>query len=225
LWLIASVAAIVAGALLIGVVRRLSNDEFNSAFLANFLSTLAGILLGVPVAIWLALRQAKEQRDAAEQEADRISRQRRIDVLTAIRKELIEDRATLTNDRGDQDAGWSFAVPFLMDEVWAAMSDGGQLEWITDTEVLRRLARAHVFIRTIIYLEKQAFEVIHYPGTRAVLEIPWTAGQQPNDLPSTRIAAYLTHQRVVCIAAIDEALELVDPLLPERPEARMPQPE
>ena len=222
-WLLASIAAVVVGGLLVAAVRLLGDAEFYSAFLANFLSTLAGFVLGVPVAIWLALRQARQQRDAAEEEAERLSVRRRNDVLRAIRKELAEDRATLTNDRGDAEGAWEFAVPFLMDEVWTAMSDGGQLKWITDTAVLRQLARAYVFIKTIIYLEKQAFEVIHFPGTRAVLEIPWTAGQPANDLPSTRIGAYLTHQRRVCIDAIDEALLLVDPLLGN--DAAGPQPE
>jgi uncharacterized membrane protein YccC len=212
-WAVASVAAIFAGAFLFISVLVIADGGFYLAFLANFLSTLAGFLLGVPIAIWLALRQTREQREEASTAADAESKRRRNGVLEAIRKELLENRSTLEKDRRAEDGSRTFAVPFLMDEVWSAMSDGGQLEWITDAEVLRRLARAYVFIRTIIYLEQQAFEVIHFPGTRAVLEIQWTEGQPAKGLPADRIVDYLNHQDEVCIAAINEALAMIDPVL------------
>lgn len=196
------------------VVAWVVRDEaFFDSFLANFLSTSAGFVLGVPVAIWLALRQTKEQREAEEKAEKTVSQRHRDDVLTAIRRELHENRTTLLEDRYDKDGGRNFAVPFLMDEVWSAMSDGGQLQWITDLEVLRRLARAYVFVRSVIYLEKQAFEVTHYPGTRAVLEDTWTKGQRKADLPRDRIVGYLVHQDRVCVDAINEALQLLDPVL------------
>ena len=206
---LASVGCIVTGVVLVIGVYLLGAADFQSGFLSNFLATLGGLLFGVPVALWLASRQARDQREDAERAERTTAQRRRREVLAAIRQELDENRTKLTRDRRDAANDRTFAVPFPTDEVWSAMSDGGHLQWVDDLGLLRRLARAYVFIRTIIYLEKQAFEVIHYPGTRAVLEDEWGSGPQSR-LPADRIKGYLIHQDERCIAAIDEALELVD---------------
>ena len=70
----------------------------------------------------------------------------------------------------------------MQDEVWAAMSDGGELQWIKDPGLLRQLARSYLYVRTIIFLERQFFEITHYAGMRI---------QGSN--PETNIVAYLDH--------------------------------
>jgi hypothetical protein len=210
LWVWASLVSIIAGLFVLVAVWIRGDTAFQPAFFSNFLATLAGFLLGVPVAIWLTVRQNQEQRHATSIEAAR----RQADVLSAIRTEMVENRKTLTVDRRDHAGKRIFAAPFPMDEVWSAMSDGGQLEWIVDAELLRRLARAYVFIRTIIYLEKQWFEAAHFPG---LVALPPDSSLSPG----SRITQYLEHQDRVCIDAIDEALDLVNAVLTRTSDAQV----
>ena len=201
-------AGVVVGVLIVLGVEWLATDSLRDNFLANFLATLAGVMFGVPIAVWLTVRESNEDRKAARTEAA----DRRIEVLTAVRRELIENQRTLVERRPDG-ARREFFIPFLMDEVWAAVSDGGQLQWVGDVEVLRRAARAYVFIRTIIYLERQVFELAHHPSpTLITKDGPVGAA----DAPIKQIVSYLDHQDRVCLAAIDEAFEVLDPILGPR---------
>ena len=206
-WRAAAVVGLVISLVIVAAVLVFSATTFRESFLANFLATMAGVTLGVPIAVWLALRQSSEQRMTVEREAE----ERRNQVLQAVRGELVENKNTLVARRSEGGTR-GFFVPFLMDEVWAAVSDGGQLQWVTDVEVLRRLARAYVFIRTVIYLERQAFEIMHYPG--AQLGVRTDQGQMSAAQQQVKkIEGYLDHQDSTCIAAIDEALAVLDPLL------------
>jgi hypothetical protein len=197
-WGRVSTIAVSFAVALVALALMFGGNSFRESFLANFLSTLAGVALGVPIAVWLALRESRLQGDVAARLDAARERARRREVLTAVRQELLENRETLrerTRTPGERD----FYIPFLQDEVWSAMSDGGQLQWIRDAPLLRRIARAYLFTRTIIYLERQVFEIEHFAGQRSY---------EPNvrESPQGRISAYLLQQDGVCAAAIDEAL-------------------
>jgi hypothetical protein len=202
-----------AALVIAGGVQVLTEEAFRGSFFANFWSTVAGVAVGVPVAIWLTMRESVEQREAIEKAAQDAEDARRREVLTAVRKELCEDRVTL-RERRPPGLGRVLGVPFLMDEVWSAMSDGGQLQWIRDTDLLRQVARAYVFIRTVNFLEKSAFEIKHFPGQQ---RLPVESGgvSDPSQTALGQVISYLDHQDVVCLAAIDEALAKVNAVIGE----------
>jgi hypothetical protein len=182
-------------------------DPF-TGFLSNFLATLGGVALGVPTALYLASRESRK-READEKQ---LATRHRDEVLTIVGCELLDNRTTLRGRR-DEEGSRSLQIPFLMDEVWSAVSDGGQLAWVADdAELLRRLARAYVFVRTIIFLERQLFESTHQPGAAISLQIQ--RGGESRRISTGEIAAekfkpYLEHQDVMCLAAIDEALAAI----------------
>ena len=111
--------------------------------------------------------------------------------------------------RGD-DGVRQLAIPFLMDEVWSAVSDGGQLQWVADdSELLLQLARAHVYVRTMIFLERELFDATHSPTSVATFMSTGADGQSrrtnPGEIIATRYAPYFDHLDQVSIAAINEA--------------------
>ena len=77
------------GAALRGPVRRRHHDVIA---VGRQRPGDAGVAVGVPVAIWLTLRETGEQADAATKVAKENEDNRRREVLTAIRKELLARR-------------------------------------------------------------------------------------------------------------------------------------
>jgi hypothetical protein len=200
-WGIGSVISVAVAAMILLFVFFVGDAGFEQSFLANFLATLAGVAVGVPVAIWLTLHDANEQRKLADQqERDRASG-RRQDVLTAVRHELDENKVALAERR--KTGKRELIVPFLQDEVWAAMSDGGELRWITDAALLRQMARSYHFIRTAIFLETQVFEVRFYAGLRI-------AGGPSH----TDIIDILDRLDPTVLAAINEGIAAIDAAAP-----------
>lgn len=204
-WRTASLGGAVVAVLIVVGVLVTSSQGFRDAFGSNFLATVAGIALGVPIAVWLTLREADELGKAARAQEEVRSAARRGEVLVAIRRELAENK-TILGERS-QDGKRNLAVPFLQDEVWAAMSDGGELRWVNDPDLLRQVARAYVFVRTNIFLERRAFEIIHYPGMRI----------QGHD-PEKRILDYLNNLDHVVTAAMDEAIAAIDSVVGPAPD-------
>lgn len=196
----AGIGILVAGGIALLVVI-LTGTSFKEAFGSNFLATVAGVALGVPVAVWLTLREAREQQTAAETQEKRVATERRRDVLKVLRRELSENLDTLAERMATTPRG--LAVPFLQDEVWSAMSDGGELRWVADPDLLRRLARSYLYVRTNIFLERQFVEIVHFPGMRV----------QDSNPPESRIQGYLTGLDPVVNAAIDEGIAAIDAAL------------
>jgi hypothetical protein len=181
----------------------LGSEEFRLGFETNFLATVAGVALGVQVAVMLASAQDRAERGRVAAEAIA----RRGQVLTAIQRELEENRTTLSERRSS--GSREFAIPFLQDQVWVALSDGGELRWVEDPALIRQIARGYLYVGTINFLERQAFELIHSP-TRTMR---FAGGVHPVDAQLAKITSYLDHQDGVATAAIDEALAAIRPVL------------
>lgn len=194
-WIAVGVAAAIV--LLVVVATGVA---FRDSFLSNFLATLAGVAIGVPVAVWLSSQEATEQgREARKREAAE-SVARRNQVLVAIRTEIQENRDTLAERRASGKR--EYYIPFLQDEVWAAMSDGGELRWVADPALLRQIARSYLYARTIMYLEKEVFAARHYPG----MQVAGPSGKTNATVVAETVTGYLDHLDGVALAAFDEAL-------------------
>ena len=148
------VGVIVAIAIFVGAFV-FGTDGFFPSYVSNFLATVGGFALTLPIAVWLTLREAREQNQAEETHAN----QRRREVLEALQTELTENLDTLI-DRRSRPHG----VPFLQVQVWRAMSDGGELHWIGDATLLRQVARAFMYCETHVNLERRFLEVLPLPS-------------------------------------------------------------
>jgi hypothetical protein len=53
------------------------------------------------------------------------------------------------------------------DELWNAFSDGGELEWIEDLQLLDVFSFAYHYIRRLIYLEKVYVQLRYHSGPKS----------------------------------------------------------
>ena len=105
------VGAGAAGIVIAALSLFLTSGSLRENFLASFLATLAGLLLGVPVAVWVTLRSLSAERSQEQNEA----RDHQKQVLTALRREMDENKGLLAERRSS--GAREFMAPFLMDEV------------------------------------------------------------------------------------------------------------
>jgi hypothetical protein len=120
------------------------NSPFWQNFLPNFASTLLGIVLGIPAALWInrltEINTKKEKKNKIL-----ASLLNEIETNLHILEILInnEENINLTDD---------IYGPQLMDEVWDTFSDGGELQWISDIELLGYLSTTYGNIKEVKYL-------------------------------------------------------------------------
>jgi hypothetical protein len=196
LWLAAALSAF---AVVFVASRALANvlGVNPSSVDPGLISTFAGVIGGVPVALllaWLArqetLRAGAQQRSGQRQE-----------VLAALRADLSEILAELTaRDR------LGTSVPFLRTDVWHVLASGGQLGVIDDPDLLGTLARAYHRIETTAYLERQLWEAFHDPAHHA-RRIDRATGQDASLTWLRSIQDSVALQDPHTRAAIDVALD------------------
>ena len=114
--------------------------SFWKDFSSNALSTFIGILIGIPVALWISSHQNKAEE-----------KERKKKILRLLQHELLMNFGKLS--RWDKDDNKiivaSGLLIFLKVEYWKAFSDGGELQWIKDPILLSEIAEAYNFIRMI----------------------------------------------------------------------------
>lgn len=126
--------------------------SFWKDFVSNLSATLLGVALGIPIALWISRFQER-----------RTEKERKRNVLEKLKKELLENLKYLRmreDEKLDIDhlAEALFFASGLKDEVYRVISDGGELEWIKDLDLLETISSAYYFIRDIkfrgnLYLE------------------------------------------------------------------------
>lgn len=116
--------------------------NFFENFFSNLLSTLLGAIVGVPIALFLYHHQKKDEIE--QRHNDQIKRQ--IKILQLLKGELESNQRTLTEINADfrftsENFKLLFYVAYkLKDAYWKALSNGGEIQWITDVELLNKLA-------------------------------------------------------------------------------------
>jgi hypothetical protein len=91
----------------------------------------------------------------------------------------------------------SVNLPFMSDELWKAVSDGGQLVHVDSPELLAALARAYHGVRTCVMLEGHYMDALHFAGLR-------------QSTPQHDILRYITELDESCIGAIEAAIFALD---------------
>lgn len=129
--------------------------DFAGAYLSNLLATIAGVVLGIPTALYIAHFQEKETE-----------KERKKRILNLLKKELDNDAGYIFSWKGRSDQTGPDEVNdseisiFLRDDVWKAFADGGELQWIKDPDLLEQLSIAYFQIGAIKELSSRYFNLI-----------------------------------------------------------------
>lgn len=126
----------------------------------------------------------------------------RVASLELFRQELEFNKYALAERQSEEDGAKKRVVvlPPLKNELWKALSDGGELQWIRDLDLLNVIATAYHNIMMTIFLEEKFFEATHYSGIQV----------QQQKYPKDFIMEYLVNSDLDVTKAIDAALSAIN---------------
>lgn len=136
----------------------------------NWLATLLGIVVGVPVALLLERNRAKSEQAAR----NRVEQQTRRDVLTLLHSELVDARQSITYR---MTLGTPDPVEPLKTSTWDAMKATANLRHVSEPSLIGPLSEAyrliHVLaqIETVLYRTEYGVNVQFPDGERASTKI------------------------------------------------------
>ena len=191
-------------------VAHVFDSTYRDSFFGNWAATVIGVIVGIPIALELNRRQVSSEAVRSAESRQKEEGQRRSKILALLRTELIYNREQLgVRQAGEGKPKRQVLLPGLKDELWHAFSDGGELQWIQDLDLLDAIASAYHRIRTIIYLEERFFEAAHFPGMQ----------MQQDKSPKDFILDYLANLDTGALESIDLATKTIDHSLGNRPTA------
>jgi hypothetical protein len=172
-----------------------------------------GAIIGIPIALALNRKQQKEQEEIEQQAKNQEASERKAKILKLVKEELEHNRDHIRKSQEDPN-GVSEGVIHpngLKDELWNAFSDGGELEWIRDLQLLHIVSLAYHYIRRAAYLERLYLQYKYYPGTRADSNrFPGEAG----------LSKWLTQLYPTVLDFIEKALKEIDTSMTELESSR-----
>ena len=170
--------------------------------MGNLFATITGVVVGIPIALEISRQQqaAEHARDTERQEQEENQRKHR--VLSLLRSELLSNKCDVLDRSKAVASGGKREVHVntLRDEMWGAFSDGGELHYVNNPELLALIAGAYYEIRTTIHLERQFMDAIHYAGMRI----------HQDKYPQDFYLEYLTNTDPSVLSAIERALAKID---------------
>jgi hypothetical protein len=132
---------------------RLWGSSFIQDFGANWLATFLGIVIGVPLALWVNGYQEKNTETGRKKK-----------ILSSLYNELeyckLELDRLIDEEVIKTESGTLSSV--LRNEIWNAYSDGGELEWIRDVSLLAQIADSYYSIRAISSLADKYYDSVIY---------------------------------------------------------------
>lgn len=125
--------------------------SFWQNFGSNFLATIIGVALGIPIAFWI------NRRVETTNESERKEK-----ILQVLSVELNENLRVVSEWQraGKEDQEMTTIGARMSDEVWNTLSDGGELQWIKDPVLLSGLAFTYAEIKRIKYLSDKYLSLI-----------------------------------------------------------------
>ncbi len=176
--------------------------EFQESTLSNYLSTIAGVIAGIPVALWLSSLQQRQQegKDRHAKEIEHRERKRRILVLL---EEELQYNKTMLLTRAEAEKRQEAVSPFLgmKNDLWITFSTSGELEWIDDVQLLNCMSLAYYHTRLIINLEQFVYDPNFYDD---VVEV--TPTNHRRTIRGIRVLESLRSQEPLTLKTIDDAL-------------------
>lgn len=129
-------------------------ETFWPDFLSNLLATLIGIVVGLPLALWLdRIARAKNEREKAHEAKQRIRK-----ILSILLAEIEYNLEAM--GRFHEDISNNFSPVRL--ESWRAFSDGGELQWINDPELLNELSIGYSEIGHYSFVLEKYYDAYFY---------------------------------------------------------------
>jgi hypothetical protein len=145
----------------------LPSSPLRDNFLGDALATVIGAIIGIPIALWLGRRQQKEQEERELHAELKEFTERRAKILTLIKRELDYNQECIVQSKKNRGSETEKELPIrgFKDELCRAFSDGGELEWITNLDLLDSISQAYHYIRVASELESIYLQYHYYPGT------------------------------------------------------------
>ena len=198
-WLIVAAVAIWS---LLYFVQHFQSTGFQEGAMGNLFATILGVVVGIPIALEISRRQQDSQSAAAQAERQAEETKRKRKILSLLRTELEDNRSDLVAKRKPIDNGGKREVHTisLRDEMWAAFSDGGELQHVNNPDVLAAIANAYYQVRSSIHLERSFINALHFPGIRMAQK----------KYPQDYFLDYLTSTDPQVLAAIAQAIAVID---------------
>ncbi|WP_433172699.1 hypothetical protein [Actinoallomurus sp. CA-150999] len=201
-WMLVGLIAGIAPAAWYGVYQIFKNEKtwltssYMIQLMGGWLATVMGVVIGLPIAAWLADRASAAERRKQRQQEERLAADMRARTLTVVGRELasslpgLQEMASGTLTRFHYNVGR-----------WNALTSSGDLKWIRTLSVIDDLAEAY-----------EALEVVN------VLASSWLTSLGTHRIPGE--GPHLARQLAVeaandATAAIEKALQTVDAELPQ----------
>jgi uncharacterized membrane protein len=209
MWLIIGVLATIP---IVYFLAHLADSAFMDSTMANWFATMVGVLIGIPIALYLSNWQQMEQEKKQQQETQaREAQARRTRILTLIGQELRYNQDARGSPRPEATGSEKRIVSLdgLKDELWNAFSDGGELEWIRDLQLLHLISFAYHYIRRMRHLRNLYLQVAFLIDKESV--------RTPQTLET--LVKYLMKLDTTTIEHIDRALESIEKAIQDQPTA------
>jgi hypothetical protein len=134
-------------------------------FLPNFLATMLGAIVGIPIAFGI-----NNQQEAKKEELQKEK------IIPILREELMVNLTHLSSwqKSNTQKLESVYTSIFLEDSAWSAFSDSGELAFIKDVDLLMKISHAYSTVRTVKELSERYMELVHVPDQkeRELLQTP-----------------------------------------------------
>ena len=182
--------------------QHLGSLSFQEGAMGNLFATILGVVVGIPIALEINRRQRLEEHAASASRLQREEAKRKHKVLSLLRTELLSNKEDVLVRRKPIETGGKRTVQsgFLRDVMWAAFSDGGELHFVNNPEVLASIASAYHEIRATVFLERGFVDAAFYPGMRI----------NQNKSSEDRYLEALTATDADLLAAIERAMNAID---------------
>lgn len=135
------------------------NDTFISGLTGNFLATIGGVIIGIPIALWLNREQLRREDLKRKEAANKRSKE----LLNLLKVELKSNLSIIPKRKGIPEMSQAF--PFKT-ELWNSFSLSGELKWIPTQQLVADLSAAYHLIKHIRKLEEIGIEIINRPINR-----------------------------------------------------------
>jgi hypothetical protein len=161
--------------------------------MGNLLATIIGVIGGIPIGLGISNWSQKKVKETESKEKLAEEKKHKIKILELIQKELGYNLDILQKNKTAKDNGMErvvYATGFKND-LWMSFTEGGEIEWIKDVELLHFISEAYYRIRGLIYFEDLYFQNRFFPTPhqyfreKANIEIPNILGSLDEDTMSS----------------------------------------
>jgi hypothetical protein len=145
-----------------------TNADFFTSFWSSWLATMFGVLISVPIALELSRLQYRAELKKKEADDNNELAKKSLKILSLLKIEIDENIDKLKSRIKEENGIKKRVVifPALKNDLWRAFSDGGELQWIKDVDLLDAISSSYHSTSQVIFLEAHCFEISHYPGMR-----------------------------------------------------------